>query len=640
MLFFRLVTTLLIFAISSFTHLAHAKPLDIRALAEAPYAPDRVLVKFKPGSSASEQGQAHRAASGALLSSLESIDVKVIQVPSGKVPAAIKVYESNPNVLYAEPDYYRLLVVPNEEAGPTPAGGGNYFDEQWYLHNEGQDHTYVRTTILGQSLATTSGTADADINAPAAWDNNTGVATTDVTAVDTPKVAVLDSGADCNALELQGKCIEQVNLVGLSVGYLDICSASDPACDNLGHGTFVSSEVGANTDNGEGIAGVAWDTSLGIFKVCYLELVTDGINLFYVGLCPVSGSAAAIENASQDQYIDGTLVRSRYHVITMSYGSDWIDAEGNITPTTPSNAECDAIADAWDRGVVVVAAAGNNSDTNRVYPAACTHPGSGASTVISVAASDHNDDRAAFSTYSWPSDDWVSLAAPGEAIIGILPDANCGLTPGTDSCVDWWNGTSMAAPLVAGGAALVWNDLYNDNAGLAGPGSCDIGGVACNQIVRDRLQNSAATVGARGQDLLDWTLHGRLDLAAALADPQPPSNPDPIAAFSYSCTGYSCAFNANASTANSALSYEWDFGDSSTTDTTVAPDHVYGGSGVYTVTLTVTDADSATSAVTANLNLKNSKRSISGSASADGGNGGDGGGDTNCPPGKAAKGKC
>lgn len=632
MLFVRLITTLVIFAFSSVFHLAYAKALDIQSLANSPYAPDRVLVKFKPGTAATEQGQAHQAANGHVLSSLDGIDVKVIQVPNGKVPAAVKVYESNPNVLYAEPDYYRLLVVPNEEGGPTLAGGGNYFEEQWYLHNTGQKHIYKRTTILGSSLETTSGTSDADINAPEAWDINTGQATTDITAPNTPKVAVLDSGADCNTLELQGKCIEQVNLVGLSVGYLDICSSSDPACDNLGHGTFVSSEVAANTDNGEGIAGTAWNTSLGIFKVCYLEMVTDGINLFFVGLCPVSGSIAAIENASQDQYDGSTLVRSRYHVITMSYGSDWIDGVGNITPTTPSNAECDAIANAWQRGVVVVAAAGNNGDTGRVYPAACDH-------VISVAASDHDDDRTSFSTFSWPSDDWVSMSAPGEAIIGILPDANCGLTPGTDSCVDWWDGTSMAAPLVAGGAALVWNDLYNDNAGLSGLDNCDIGGVACNQIVRDRLQNSAAKVGARGQDLLDWTRYGRLDLAAALAAPQPPVATGPVAAFSYSCTGYSCEFNASASTAGSALNYAWNFGDGNT-GTTVNLTHVYTEGGPYTVTLTITDAEAATSLVAAQFNLKNSKRSISGSVSADtGGDGGDGG-NTSCPPGKAAKGNC
>jgi hypothetical protein len=641
MLFYRLIATLLTLSLCSLLNLAHAKPLDIKHLSAAPYAPDRVLVKFKAGSAASEIGQAHRAVNGQHRSTLESIGVQVIQVPSGDVPAAVKVYQSNPNVLYAEPDYYRLLVMPNEEVGPTPGGGANYFSEQWYLHNDGQDHAYVRSTIFGEELAITSGTVDADINAPAAWDLNTGRATTDSTAGDTPKVAVLDSGAACHTLELEGKCIEQVNEVGLSVGYFDNCSVTDPACDNLGHGTFVSSEVAANTNNGEGMAGTGWDTSVGIFKVCYQELVTDGVNLFTVGLCPVSHSAAAIEKASLDQFEGGLLVRSRYHVITMSYGSDWIDAVGNITPTTPSNAECDAIANAWDRGVVVVAAAGNNGNTTRVYPAACTHPVSGESTVISVAASDHNDDRASFSTYSWPSDPWVSLAAPGEAIFGILPEFKCGIPAGSDSCVNWWDGTSMAAPLVAGGAALVWTDLYEDNAGLAGPGSCDIDGMPCNQVVRERLQNSADSVGANGQDMLSWTQHGRLDLAAAVSDPVPPADPLPVAAFSYNCTGYDCSFDASNASGN-GLSYVWDFGVNGATSDTEASTYNYGSSGRYTVSLTITDIEASTSTVSVELNLKNNKRTVSGDVTAGGGDGGDGGdgGSGNCPPGKAAKGKC
>ncbi len=108
---------------------------------------------------------------------------------------------------------------------------------------------------------------------PEAWDRTKGFLTTDPTAANTPKVAVLDSGADCDTLELQGKCLEQTNLVGLNPGFfeLDACPPEKPACDNFGHGTFVASELAANTDNGEGIAGAGWNTSFGVFKVCYLE---------------------------------------------------------------------------------------------------------------------------------------------------------------------------------------------------------------------------------------------------------------------------------------------------------------------------------------------------------------------------------
>ncbi|MEX6502708.1 S8 family peptidase [Pseudomonas zhanjiangensis] len=508
---------------------AQARPLER-------YAPDRVLVKFKPGTAAALVTQAHRSASAMPAKEIPGIGVQVVTVPAGSVMAQVAAYRANPNVLYAEPDYYRLLVVPSEEPGPTPAGGGNYFAEQWYLHNTAQAHTTVMQTIFGPIFSSATGTLDADIDAPEAWDITLGTATTSSVAYDTAKVAVLDSGADCAAIELNGKCLEQVNYVEGQSLIGDSCPPSAPACDNLGHGTFTASEIVANTDNGEGIAGVAWNTSAGIFKVCYLEWVTDGISLFEVGLCPVSASAAAITEAASDRMAGGSLVRSQYHVITMSYGSDFIDEGGNITPTDPSNAECDAVQFAVDQGVLLVAGAGNNGNTQRFYPAACTDT-NGNSTVIAVAASDDDDYRPSFSTYSQNFDDWVSLAAPGETIIGILPDAKCAgaYPPGTDSCVDWWDGTSMATPLVAGGAALVWADLYQSlkaggasGAALA-PANCTWAGLPCNQVVRQRLEDGADKTGAQGQNMQNWTRHGRLNIAGALAlggePPQPPTTP-------------------------------------------------------------------------------------------------------------------
>jgi thermitase len=515
-----------------------AQPLNPHALKAPPFAPDRVLVKFKPGTAASAVGEAHRQAGGHELKTIQAIGVQVVSVPAGTVLAKVAAYKANPNVLYAEPDQYRVLVVPNEELGPTPAGQTNYFGEQWYLNNTGQTHTIVTQTIFGPIFSTASGTADADMDAPEAWDHTQGLLTTDPAAADTPKVAVLDSGADCDTLELDGKCLEQTSLVGLSPSLwdLDICPPEKPACDNFGHGTFVASELAANTDNDEGIAGAGWNTSFGVFKVCYLELVTDGSNAFFVGLCPLSASAEAITLAATDQFGPaGNVTRRQYHVITMSYGSDVIDPDTlEITPSSPPNTECDAVLYAWNHGVVVVAGAGNNGNTDKFYPAACTdHPltGTGQSTVIAVAASDHDDNRASFSTYSTDADDWVSLAAPGKAIIGVLPDAQCGLEPGTDTCVDWWDGTSMSTPLVAAGAALVWADLYQsgDVVGAPAPSLCTVGGTPCNRAVRDRLENGADKVGANGQNLLQWTRHGRLNIANAVTNvgggTPPPATP-------------------------------------------------------------------------------------------------------------------
>ncbi|GGB82920.1 hypothetical protein GCM10011352_05930 [Marinobacterium zhoushanense] len=633
----RIGVLALLFMLFGLSLSSYAAMPDISKLDIPRYAPDRVLVKFKPGTAAADIAREHMAANAQLLRTIPQIDVQVLQVPSGTVETSVAAYSRNPNVLYAEPDYYRLLVVPNEEPGPVLiTGAANYFSEQWYLENLGQAHIQKNQDILGNvSLNTVYGTPGADINAPAGWDIETGVVG-DLTSYDKPKIAVLDSGADCEIPDLANKCLEKVSLVGATPGFgYDICPADDPACDNLGHGTFTASEAGADTNNGEGIAGVGFDSGVGIFKVCYQELVYDGIFIYLVGLCPVSGSAAAIVLASDDQFDGGTLVRSQYQVITMSYGSDLIDPDtGEIYATDPSTAECDAIQHARDQGVLVVAAAGNNGNTTKVYPAACTDT-SDNSTVLSVAASDHEDDRASFSTYSRNQDDWVSIAAPGQDIIGLLPGSACGIASSSDSCVDWWSGTSMSAPLAAGAAALVWSDLYNrlDASASRAPASCTYAGMPCNQAVRQRLENNAAQVGANGQNLLSWTAHGRLDLAAALSNDVIPSGgggdpgggdpgAGPVAAFSYNCIGLVCTFS-NASQGEGTLSYSWNFGDG-TGSSDESPGHSYGASGNYQVTLTTTD-NSGSAEVSTTLSLKSGKRSSSGSVTSASSGGGSGG---------------
>jgi hypothetical protein len=595
-------------------------------------------VKFKPGTAASTVAAAHQQAGGRAVKTISGIGVQVVAVQAGTVLAKVAAYKANPNVLYAEPDQYRLLVIPHEEPGPTPAGQDDYFGEQWYLNNTGQAHTSVEQTISGPVLTTSQGTNDADIDAPEAWEVSKGSSTTDPTAANTPKVAVLDSGADCDTLELQGKCLEQTNLVGLNPGFfeLDPCPPERPACDNFGHGTFVASELAANTDNGEGIAGAGWNTSFGVFKVCYLEVVTDGLNFFLVGLCPLSASAEAITLAASNQLdAAGSLTRSQYHVITMSYGSDLIDPDtGEIVPSSPPNTECDAVLYAWNNGVVVVAGAGNNGNTNKFYPAACTDDpfaGGGQSTVIAVAASDHDDNRASFSTYSTDADDWVSLAAPGESIIGVLPDVQCELPSGTDTCVNWWDGTSMATPLAAAGAALVWSDLYQSNSALPGPSACTVGGVPCNRVVRSRLENGADKVGAQGQNLLQWTRHGRLNAARAVANVE--SDTAPTAAFTYSCNALSCSFDGRASSDDKGVTgFTWDFGDLTSAGSGETASHAYAAPGTYPVTLTVRDTANQTDAAVATIQVRKKGKTSGGSG------GGSGGG--SCPPGKAAQGKC
>jgi len=431
------------------------------------FAPDKLLVAFKPGTSGAEIATVHAAAGARLLKALDAIGVQVLEVPAGTVEEKIALYQHNPNVRYAEPNYYRPLILPNEGQDPAPplGLGIDYLAQQWGLHNSAQ------ALYDPDTGANIQGTADADMDAPEGWDLSTGD-----TSV---KVAILDTGVECSHVDLLGKCIEQQNF-----------TISSNALDQLGHGTHVAGIIAANSDNNKGIAGVGWDTTIGSLKVCR-EYPSELLPL--LGMCDVADSVEGILYAADHGY----------QVINMSYGSD-------PDPYSPSQAEADAISYAWNQGVVLVAAAGNDYADTPSYPAAFPE-------VIAVAASDRHDNLASFSTFG---SSWVSVLAPGHNIFSTYPNAGCGLPlDDPDGCYTWLSGTSMAAPHVAGLAALVW--------AVHGGGPAN---------VRAIIENSADTTGALGQNLGAWVQHGRVNLYNALADTPPP--PPPSGNISLSATGY------------------------------------------------------------------------------------------------------
>jgi thermitase len=259
------------------------------------YAPDRVLVRFKPGTAAASIADLHRQAGGQRLKTLPRIGVEVIKIPRGRVQQTVQRYRANPNVEFAEPDYHRVLVLPTEGSDlPPPDGtGADFFPEQWGLNNTGQTLIDPNT-----GLPSLVGTPDADIDAPQGWDISSGSSSV--------KIAVLDTGIDCAAVDLAGKCVEQISFV------TDYSSTLD---DIVAHGTHVAGIAAANTDNAKGTAGTGWQTSLGSLKACYehqIDLLPPLGFYVTVGVCPVSASAAAITHAADNGY----------HVINMSYGSD------------------------------------------------------------------------------------------------------------------------------------------------------------------------------------------------------------------------------------------------------------------------------------------------------------------------------
>jgi len=471
-------------AVSPMPGIVHANP-------PPPFAPDRVLVHFKPGTAASEIGKTHRRAGGHTLRIIPGIDVQVVEVPAGTVLNKLARYRANPNIAYAEPDYYRVLVIPDEE-DYSPLYGGpdrDYFQEQWGLNNTGQPLTDPNGIFIFDTLY---GTDDADIDAPEGWDITTGDAAV--------KIAILDTGIDCSSAEHAGKCVEQVNFVSEYSNTLE---------DIMQHGTHVAGIAAANTNNGIGVAGVGWNSSVGNLKTCFqYDYAPDPTFPEYTvttGVCPVSASAAAITYAADHGY----------HVVNMSYGSDLIDVNaGTVGIPVQPNAETAAVNYAWNHGVVMVAAAGNDGDnTTRIYPAANSE-------VIAVGATDRFDNLASFSNFG---SDWVSILAPGDNILSTVPVDVCvfyaGILgeffdPATEGCLTWNSGTSMASPHVAGAAALVWAHLFPGQS----PQTCvSPGGTPCNAVVRSHLEYGANATGALDQNFLSWSQHGRLNLYSALA---------------------------------------------------------------------------------------------------------------------------
>lgn len=315
----------------------------------------------------------------------------VFELPDAvSVEAAVRRYERDPDVAYAEPDY---VVAPTSPLTPNDTS----YPEMWGLNNTGQ----------------TGGVDDADIDAPEAWGATVGSASV--------VVAVVDEGVQISHPDLRDNVWTNTDEIpGNGVdddenGYVDDVHGWDfyhddaSVYDDTGddHGTHVAGTIAATGGNGEGVTGVAWRAQVMPLKF----LGPDGGS--------VSDAAAALDYA----------VANGARISNNSWGGN-----GN------SRTLRDAIARAGSAGHLFVAAAGNEGldlDSTPSYPAAYDLPN-----LVSVAATDHADQLAPFSNYGSTS---VDLAAPGVRILSTLPPGSYGR----------YSGTSMAAPHVAGVAALL-----------------------------------------------------------------------------------------------------------------------------------------------------------------------------------------
>jgi subtilisin family serine protease len=251
------------------------------------------------------------------------------------------------------------------------------------------------------------------IHTPQAWQQTTG--SREVI------VAVIDTGVDYthrdlapnmwhNAKELPNGKDDDGNGIVDDVHGARFCggdAGGDPR-DGQGHGTHVAGTIAAVGNNRHDVAGVAWSVRIMALKF----LCEDG-----------SGSTADAIRAIEYALVTGA------HLINASWGG-----------RARSRALEEAVREADRRGVLFVAAAGNegmNNDVVPSFPASYSFPN-----VLAVAATDWDDALADFSNFGIRS---VHLAAPGVSILSTMPDNR----------LAFMNGTSMATPHVTGCAVLM-----------------------------------------------------------------------------------------------------------------------------------------------------------------------------------------
>lgn len=340
------------------------------------YASDRLLVKFASPVSREKAASILHGYQAFPVKHLPRVNIFSIRLPEGlSVPQAVETLSLNPEIAYAEPDYKaRITVTPNDP----------FFKYQYALYNTGQNLVEI---IPGSP----QGKERADIKATAAWEEAQGSQDT--------VIAVLDTGIDLLHPDLDDKIVS---------GGRDLINDDYDATDDNGHGTFVAGIAAAETDNSEGIAGVAWNCRL--LPVKCMDAEGDG---YYSDI--IDGMGWAVDEGAA--------------VINLSLGG-----------TVASLALEEAVRDAYEDDVVVVAAAGNES-APVLYPAAYDDY------CLAVAATDYNDVRPAWSNYG-PE---VDVGAPGDRIAGPVPTWYFG----DNFPYGFGSGTSASTPFVAGFTALI-----------------------------------------------------------------------------------------------------------------------------------------------------------------------------------------
>lgn len=344
----------------------------------------------------------------------------------------IKEYSADPNIDYAEPDLEMTTQLdPNDPYYSSKGSWGQSYDDLWGIKK---------------------------IDSNVAWEVTTGS--------NSVVVAVIDTGIDYNHPDLAANVwvnSDEVPNNGIDDdhnGYIDDYRGYDfynedpDPFDDHAHGTHCSGTIAGVGNNNLGVVGVNWNAK--IMAVKFLS----------------SGGSGYISDAVSATYY---AVNNGAKVLSNSWG-------GSGRSSTMQT----AIDYAYSHNVVFVAAAGNsNTDAYNFTPAGLNH-------VMTIAATDYQDNKASFSSYG----DVVEFAAPGVDVLSLKSSGGSCTTVGNNYCR--MSGTSMATPHAAGLAALVLSTDIN----------------LTPDQVQTMMQNGANDLGTPGKDI--YFGYGRINAGNTL----------------------------------------------------------------------------------------------------------------------------